>query len=147
MADDTQRFTIRPFSKTPRTDLKDAFRLYMSPSTLSLLRMRGGDVCTIWKDLSQKGNAVAWPAPEKIQDHIVQTSKMLQATYGLVLGDKVKIQKVDRPISTIRIACLEDVTSQGVDQSVKSPDLEHWEWFLEDPLGLSTQFYKRYSFD
>ena len=140
MADETQRFTIRPFSKTPRTDLKDAFRLYMSPLTLSLLRMRGGDVCTIWKDGSQKGKAIAWPAPEKIQEHIVQTSKMLQTTYGLVLGDRVNIRNDDRPISTVRIAYLEEVTTQGVDQSVKSPDLEHWEWFLEDPLGLSPRF-------
>ena len=65
--------------------------------------MRGGDVCTIWKDGSQKGKAIAWLTPEKIQKHIVQTSKILQTTYGLVLGDRAHIRKDDRPVSTICI--------------------------------------------
>ena len=135
---ETQRYTIRPFSKPARTDLKDAFRIYLSPAVLLLHKLKARDVCVLWKDALQKGSAIVWPAPEKLQDTVVQTSRLLQKTYNLSLGDKISLTKEENPISIVEIAILKEVAPDDVDDfnvGANERDNSHWEWFLEEPLG------------
>ena len=123
------RFTVRPFSRAPRTDRKDAFRIYLSPSALVLLKLRPGDLCV----LNQDGDcaprlAVAWMAPERIQDTVVQTSKTLQEIYGLKLGDKVTITKSGYELSSAVQVVVTEV-KQNI-ETLSNADKPYWEWVL-----------------
>ncbi|KAI9836086.1 MAG: hypothetical protein M1819_001700 [Sarea resinae] len=133
---DPPRFTVRPFSKPARTDLKDAFRVHLSAGALLQLRLRAGDPCRVLSVDGHGGPAIAWTAPEKIQDTLVQTSKVLQSIYKLKLGDKLAISKCDGPIDEASTVYLQDVTSTEGDEdgSEGSAEKSHWEWFLEYTL-------------
>lgn len=136
-----QGFVVRPLSRPARADLKDAFRIYLSPTSLLQYKLNAGDRCYLWKDSAQKHNAIVWPAPEKLQGTVVQTSKYLQTTYDLKLGDRVFLAKDERPLEVINTVYLQELTSRHdngeIDNSLDVCDVSHWEWFLEDPLGLS----------
>jgi len=131
-------FTVRPFSKQPRNDHKDAFRVHLSPSSLTFLRLRAGDLCSLQLAEGPPKTAIAWNALENIQNTVVQTSKTLQDCYGIKLGDKVSIAKVDGPIEEVETARLEEctdptrLTSYGV---LSETDRGHWEWCLEYSLS------------
>ncbi|KAI9887631.1 MAG: AAA+-type ATPase [Watsoniomyces obsoletus] len=126
---EAKQYTVRPLSRPARADLKDAFRIYVSPASLGILKLKSGDLCTIWSNGSQKGSAIAWPAPEKLQDTVVQTSKQLQNAYQLNLGDKIHIEKDEKPIPIINTAYVK--MDGDLDDSFEK---ERWEWLLEDPL-------------
>lgn len=134
---ESRSFTVRPFSKQPRNDLKDSFRVHLSPSSLTFLRLRAGDLCSLQLAEGTPKTAIAWNALENIQNTVVQTSKTLQDCYGIKLGDKVSIAKVHAPLEDVDTACLEECTdpdrisSYGV---LSESDRGHWEWCLEYPL-------------
>ena len=128
------KYTIRPFSKAARTDGKDTFRIYLSPATLLQHKLRAGDPCNITGSSGPARTAIAWTAPERIQDNVVQTSKALQTLYGFKLGDKVSISKRERTIQEVATACLAEKVPDGA-QALEAPDKGHWEWFLEMPLS------------
>jgi AAA family ATPase len=157
MASALHTYTVRPLSKPARADLKDAFRIFLSPSALLFLKLKAGDACSIWKESSpqqQRRTAIAWPAPEKLQEHVVQTSKPLQKAYQLNLGDKVHIQKADKGIDAIGTILLEEVEAAHNTKdnnhhhhphphpqhlplyALSRREKDHWAWLLEDPLGL-----------
>ncbi len=129
---EAKQYTVRPLSRPARADLKDAFRIYMSPASLGILKIKSGDPCSLSNNGSQIGNAIVWPAPEKLQDTVVQTSKQLQNAYRLNLGDKIHIEKDDKPVSIISTAYLKMNGDQG---NLHELEIEHWEWLLEDTLG------------
>ena len=140
MVADASIFVVRPFSKPARADLKDAFRIYLAPGALTQLGLKPGDLCEVWKDPSKKGKAVAWPPTEKLQENIVQTSKILQSTYGLRLGDKLSVQKSDaciRDIAAVYLRELQDDCMLGSSNDEQRREKFCWEWFLEKPLGLA----------
>lgn len=131
---ETSKYTIRPFSKPARTDGKDTFRIYLSPATLLLHKLRAGDPCSITGPTGPARTAIAWTAPEKIQDNVVQTSRALQTLYGFKLGDKVSISKHERPVQeVVTVSLAEKVPIDA--QALQAHDQEHWEWFLELPLS------------
>jgi AAA family ATPase len=138
-----QKFTVRPFSKPGRSDLNDAFRIYLSPTALLSLKLRSGDSCSILPEGSPARTAISWTAAEKIQDTVVQTSKVVQDLYGFRLGDKVSIVKADIPVPEVDVVTLEEAPKDHVDvpkgESTSSIDKTHWEWFLEHPL-LKAQY-------
>lgn len=126
-------YAIRPFSKPARTDLKDVFRLYLSPATMLLHELHAGDGCLIQIPAGSSVPAVAWPAPEKITDSVVQTSKTLQSLYGLKLGDKVSILRKDFSIIKAQTVTLCEL--YPVDANIPFTELSelegaHWAWFL-----------------
>ena len=130
---EASKYTIRPFSRSARTDGKDTFRVYLSPATLLLHKLRAGDACSLTSSELPARTAIAWPAPEKIQDNVVQTSKALQTLYSFKLGDKVTISKQEKSIQEAVTVSLSSKL-QGGTQSLEAQDKGHWEWFLELPL-------------
>lgn len=130
------KYTVRPFSKPARTDLKDTFRIYLSPATLLLHKLRAGDPSQIYTSDKPRRTAIAWTALEKIQDNVVQTSKVLQTLYGLKLGDKITISKQDARVQeVVSVSVTESTQNSGVSSfTMEEQDRKHWEWFLELPL-------------
>jgi len=140
---DPRLYTVRPFSKPPRTDLKDVFRVYLSPSTLLLHKLRSGDACILQMAEEEDDPevnpvpAIAWTAPERPQDNNVQTSKALQELHGLRLGDKVSIKALHDPITDANSVTLSEIPQADLqDPLAFLSELErgHWAWFLERPL-------------
>ncbi|KAI9873840.1 MAG: AAA+-type ATPase [Pleopsidium flavum] len=131
------KYTVRPFSKQARTDLKDAFRIYLSPATLLLHKLRAGDPCHMYTAEKPPRTAIAWTASEKIQHNVVQTSKVLQTLYGFRLGDKVSISQQETPVQdVINVSVLETTQDNGLlSSTIEQKDQRHWEWFLELPLS------------
>ena len=131
------KHTIRPFSRPARSDQKDAFRIYLSPSTLLLHKLRAGDPCYLTGSNGPSQTAVAWTAPEKIQDNVVQTSKVLQTLYGFRLGDKVSISRHEGPFQDVVTVCLREVSECNGHAvlPIEATQTDHWEWLLEHPLS------------
>ncbi|EEH19639.1 hypothetical protein PABG_01898 [Paracoccidioides brasiliensis Pb03] len=138
MAVEPPKFTVRPLLKQPRNDQRDSFRICLSPSSLLLVKIRAGDLCRLELAGGSPKTAIAWTAPEKIQDTIVQTSKVLQDLYGFKLGEKVSISRENEPLEDIAVVRLEECTDatklSGVGP-VQEADREHWAWGLEYPLS------------
>ena len=135
------RYTIRPFSKPARSDLRDAFRVYLSPATLLLHKLRSGDTCRLTYLDGQPMPATAWVAPEKIQDSVVQTSKAFQTLHGLKLGDKVSIQREDTSVEDAQTVLLSEIPQAQQDGahdalvSVDEVEQGHWKWLCKFALG------------
>ena len=134
---DPKTYVVRPFSKPARTDSKDVFRIHLSPATMLLHQFHAGDACWVEKSNEIIGSAIAWPALEKIVDSVVQTSKSLQALYGLKLGDKISILRNNAPIEGADSVVLCEFYSADVKDPLpplRADERLHWSWFLEYTL-------------
>ncbi|KAJ5096257.1 hypothetical protein NUU61_005613 [Penicillium alfredii] len=131
-------FTARPLSKQARSDFKDAFRIYLSSSSLAALRLRAGDICSLTPADGPPKTAIAWTATENIQNTVVQTSRTLQDRYGIKIGDKVAISRIDDALEDIESVSLLDC-SDPEKLAKLGPIAEaercHWEWALEFHLS------------
>ncbi|KLJ09184.1 hypothetical protein EMPG_15398 [Blastomyces silverae] len=138
MAADAPKFTVRPLSKQPRNDQKDSFRVFLSPSSLLLIKARPGDLCQLESPGGSPRTAIAWTAAEKIPDTIVQTSKTVQDLYGLKLGEKISVSREYEPLDEISAIRLEECTDASKVSAIgllPETDRPHWEWGLEYPLS------------
>jgi AAA family ATPase len=133
MSDKNMLFTVRPFEGPGKLDYKGAFRIYLSSPALMSLKLRVGDLCQLKLDGSSSKTAIAWNAAQKIQDSIVQTSKTLQELYGLKLGDKVIIEKVQRPLVVPKQVKLWEVTDGNA--ALSEDSRAHWEKYLQKELA------------
>ena len=125
-------YKVRPSS---RADLKDVFRIFLSPAQLLLHNLHAGDICHI-VTLHQSSTrpAIVWPATERIKDDVVQTSKALQILYGLKLDSRISIRRGDEVITDA-----DDITLREIAQNESGPvlpDLDedersHWAWRLK----------------
>ncbi|KAJ5734195.1 ATPase [Penicillium malachiteum] len=134
---DVRSFTARPLSKQARSDHKDAFRVYLSSSSLAGLRLRADDLCTLSSAEGAPKTAIAWTAVENIQGTVVQTSKTLQECYGIKVGEKLGITRIDGKLENINTVVLTDVSDpEKIERygSISAEDRGHWEWALEFPL-------------
>ena len=134
---ETRYFTVRPLSKQSRNDHRDAFRVYLSLSSLAFLKLRAGEPCNIYLPGGPLRTAVAWNATENIQNTVVQTSRTLQERYGIKIGEKITISKTDRPLDEItRVSIMECSDSDRVAKygTIPPSDICHWSWSLEHPL-------------
>lgn len=132
-----QTYTVRPFSKPARPDLKDLFRVYLSPTALLLHEFRAGDSCQLRNSDEVIGPATVWPAAEKIHDTVVQTSKTLQALYGLKLGDKISVLRTNLSIenaATITLVEVPRVAPKIPLPSLTETDRLHWAWVVQHIL-------------
>ena len=125
-------YKVRPWPS--RTDTRDIFRIFLSPSSLVLHKFSAGEICNIETPSGLVKPAVVWPAAEKIKEDIVQTSKALQKLYGLELGCKVLLSQTNHQIQDANDVALCEVFEDGSDVSL--PPLDeggrfHWSWFLE----------------
>jgi AAA family ATPase len=134
---DKTKFTVRPFSRPARTDLKDALRVNISASALLSLKLRAGDLCLLERDGLPDQPAIAWQAVEKIQDTVVQISKQIQELYELKLGDKISILNTERPIDDAETVVLHEVRPDDAStgEELSPEDLPHWAWIIQDPLS------------
>ncbi|KAE8348496.1 P-loop containing nucleoside triphosphate hydrolase protein [Aspergillus coremiiformis] len=130
-------FTVRPLSKQVRNDYRDAFRVYLSSTSLNAIKLRAGDVCTLSYSGECAKTAIVWNATENIQNTVVQTSRTLQDCYGIKLGEKVCISKVEgcleeiKSISLVECSDIDRITRYG---TLQAPEMHHWTWALEYPL-------------
>ena len=133
------RFTVRPFSRPARSDLKDSLRVNLSAAALLALKLHAGDQCILQQDGKPDRPAVAWQAVEKIQDTVVQISKTLQDLYGLKLGDKISIAvggSVVQDAQRIEVReVLQNENESSIDDQLSDGDRPHWEWLLQDPIS------------
>ncbi|KAL9619252.1 MAG: hypothetical protein Q9160_006104 [Pyrenula sp. 1 TL-2023] len=136
-----RKFTVRPLpSRLVRNDNKDAFRILLSGGALVGLKLGPGEPCNLHTDDGSVRTAIAWNALERIQDSVVQTSTVLQDTYSLKLGDKVRISKFEGSLPGIDTVTLEEVNQLDQEESsgqdaMTDEDRPYWEWYLEHPLG------------
>ncbi|EYE92587.1 putative AAA family ATPase [Aspergillus ruber CBS 135680] len=131
-------FTIRPLSKQPRNDYKDAFRVNLSSSSLAALKLRAGDVCNLKPAEGPPKTAIAWTATENLQNTVVQTSRALQDCYGIKIGEKVSIYKADSDLESIESLSLQDCSDPdrlSKYGQLSHADKPHWTWCLELPLS------------
>ncbi|KAJ5659094.1 ATPase [Penicillium longicatenatum] len=134
---DVRSFTVRPVSKQPRSDYKDAFRIYLSSSSLASLRLRADDLCDISFAEGPPKTAIAWTAVENIQSTVVQTSKALQDCYGIKVGGKINITRIDGALEEIKSVVLVDCSEpEKIERygQISAEERCHWEWALEFPL-------------
>ncbi|KAL9604382.1 MAG: hypothetical protein Q9219_000570 [cf. Caloplaca sp. 3 TL-2023] len=93
-----------------------------------------GDICDLSKDNSQSFPALAWPASEKIQDTIVQTTKPLQTLYSLKLGDQVSLSRSSTSIQDAHEICVsecQDSEQRPLQASLHQSEERNWAWLLE----------------
>lgn len=136
MADKTQ-YAVRPFSKSPRTDRKDFFRIYLSQTNLVLHDLKGGEICRIHTQGDLRGHAIVWKAPENIQDSVVQIPNTLQTLYRLSTKDKVSLTHSTLPIPDADTVTMCEISSSGPKPSVPNIDPSHkihWAWHLKGIL-------------
>ncbi|KAI9721022.1 MAG: hypothetical protein M1812_002501 [Candelaria pacifica] len=127
-------YAVRP-SKSARTDLKDAFRVFLSGAALNREKLDIGEICILRSTEGASGTAIAWLGKD-IGDTVVQTSKTLQAAYGFTLKDKVTISKAE---PTTRIVDAENIQLSDLKQEVDckgqssnpTNDDVHWAWYLK----------------
>jgi len=129
----SMQFIVRPFEGPGKSEYKGAFRVYLSSPALVLLKLRAGDLCQLKLDGSSVRTAIAWNATQKIQDSIVQTSKTLQELYGLKLGDKITIERAQRPLDIPKQVKLWEVTdgNAALSEDSRGP----WEKYLQKELA------------
>lgn len=131
-------FTVRPLSKQVRSDLRESFRIYLTTASLAYLKLSPGNLCSLHVEgATEKKTAIAWNAVEPIKNTVIQASGTLQELYGIKLGDKLTITKVESAPSEADTVFVEECTSP--EKLVKygplsDADLGHWEWTLEFPL-------------
>ncbi|PLN81178.1 AAA-domain-containing protein [Aspergillus taichungensis] len=131
-------FTVRPLSKQPRSDHKDAFCIYLASTSLASLRLRPGDVCSLTPPGEASKTAIAWRASENIQTSVLQASRTLQDCYGIKPGEKVSVNKLEQPLEEIEAISL--LECSDTDRTAKygplaHADKNHWAWSLEFVLS------------
>jgi AAA family ATPase len=135
---DHRLFTVRPLSKQARSDHKDAFRIYLSSSSLAALNLRAGDICSVNTPDGHPKTAVAWTAAENIQSTVVQTSRTFQDCYEIKVGEKISINRAEdllEEIDRVYITECSDVDRLTRYGRIPSKAKDHWEWALGFPLS------------
>lgn len=135
---ETRLFTVRPLSKQARSDFKDAFRVNLSSSSLAALKLRAGDACNLQPVEGRPKTAIAWTATENIQNTVVQASRTLQDCYGIKIGEKISINRVDHSLEATNTVFLQDCTDLDKLEKygqLSDADKIHWTWGLELPLS------------
>ncbi|OJJ06884.1 hypothetical protein ASPVEDRAFT_33145 [Aspergillus versicolor CBS 583.65] len=131
-------FTIRPLPKQVRNDHRDAFRVYLSTTSLASLKLKAGDVCRLLLPGGSSKQAIAWNSAESIGKSVVQTSRTLQDCYRVKLGDQVSIVRVDEPLVDVDSVSLIDCSDADRTEKygpIYPSDRNHWAWALELPLS------------
>ncbi len=130
---DNRSYIVRPPPKAPRTDLKDAFWIYLSPGNLLLHGLRPGEICQI-RDLQGTSGLAIARDNAKIQDSVVQVSPTIQAIHGFKLGDHISIQAFKDSITTVGSVTLEESFNPNIKETMAFTDRPHWAWIAEDAL-------------
>ena len=128
-----RNYIVRPSPKPARTDFRDVFWIYLSPANLLLHGLRPGDNCRLQTPRGAPTYAIVFENA-KIQDSVVQTSKTLQAIYGLKLGDNISLSPSRESIPVVTQVALEEVVKDEAKGPISESDRVHWAWIVEDAL-------------
>ncbi|KAL2836035.1 P-loop containing nucleoside triphosphate hydrolase protein [Aspergillus pseudoustus] len=131
-------FIVRPLSKQVRNDNRDAFRVYLSSTSLAALKLKAGDVCRILLPGGGSKDAIAWNSLESIGKSIVQTSRTLQDCYGIKIGEQISLVRVEESLQEIGSISLTDCSDPDKIEKygpIPIPDRQHWAWSLEFSLS------------
>ncbi|KAL8826838.1 MAG: hypothetical protein Q9170_007250 [Blastenia crenularia] len=94
-------------------------------------------MCEIHDPNQSSFPAIVWPASEKIQDNIIQTTKAFQTLYGLKLGDQVLLSRTSKTIldahDVVASEC-QDTGNHSLLPSLQPPETDHWAWLLRCSL-------------
>ncbi|KAJ5473663.1 hypothetical protein N7475_003229 [Penicillium sp. IBT 31633x] len=135
---EVRSFTARPLSKQQaRKDFKDAFRVYLSSSSLAALRLQTESICTLRQADGPPKTAIAWYAAENIQNTVMQISRTLQDCYDIKIGEKVAITRAEGSLKDIDLVTLADCSDPeklARYGSISENDRPHWEWALDEKL-------------
>ena len=125
---------IRTLPNTERSDRKDVSRVFLSMDALIELRLEAGQPCTVWKleDAESKREAIAWPSAQKINKNVMQMFKSFQDHCGFRLEDRIAVAPAG-PLMTADSVVLRDMSGGA---ALEDKDRQHWEWYLEDKLGM-----------
>jgi hypothetical protein len=133
-------FKIRTYNPSQeRQDQRDVSRVYYNGDTILDMELKTGQPCYMWKieDVeSQRREAVVWQAYQNINKNVVQMNKTFQEACGFKYEDRIAVA----PAPSLQYAhcvVLRDVT---VTASLSVRDRPHWEWCLEDKLGMHLFF-------
>lgn len=131
-------FTARPLSKQQaRKDFRDAFRVYLSSSSLAALRLQTESICILRQADGPPKTAIAWYAAENIQSTVMQISRTLQDCYDIKIGEKVSVTRAEGPledIDTVTLADCSDSEKIAKHGLISEIDRSHWEWALDEKL-------------
>ncbi|KAL8694223.1 MAG: hypothetical protein Q9218_001110 [Villophora microphyllina] len=126
-------YTVRPYNSA-KANLKDAFRIFLSSTELHSKGFRPGDPCQLRTTDDLSFPAIVWPATEKIQNHIIQTSKILQNVYGLKLGDQVHLSRSPNSVLDANDVVITECEEQDGQSRLTGNERAHWAWLLEYEL-------------
>ena len=144
------QYKVRPWP--PRADLKDFLRIFLSTSQLRFHKLLAGDVCHIvTHDPPSNRPAIAWPAPHKIGDNVVQLSIALQEAYDLSFDKRVSIHRGNMPITNANEVTLVEVPPRGTILPVlpyhEEDDGPGWLWFAKRHLSKEGTLTPGFTFD
>jgi AAA family ATPase len=125
-------YTVR--KRTDSADLKDLFKVYLSPMALQLQSLAPGDLCMILKAGDVKGPVIVWPAPEKLLDTVILLSNRLKELYEIKLGEKISLSHNNYSLEDSSHVKLREVlqANPGTSSStVSEADKPHWAWLSE----------------
>lgn len=130
-------FIVRPLSNSGRAKSNDTFRVYLSSKAIASLNGHAGDIFEAGRTAgveSRSSQVEIWPAQEKIQDSIIQTSRSLQNHLRLSLGDHVSLVKSDQLMGDcVKLGICE--THDSEDKAIPLDEVAHWEYILEQIIG------------
>ena len=127
-------YSLRPLPKPVRTDLKDVFRVYLSSNAMASHQLQSGSNVQLRTDDGRLVPAIAWNASERIQDSVIQTSKIFQELHGLKLGGKITLEPGQyflHDAKTVTLCEVERSESGPILAPLNGTESKHWAWFLE----------------
>ncbi|KAL9615281.1 MAG: hypothetical protein Q9167_000252 [Letrouitia subvulpina] len=113
---ETKKCVVRP-CRNQRTDLKEAFHVYFSATTISLLGLHAGKLCNIITPDNRSLPAIAWKAVEKVKDYAILTTRILQEAYNLKLDDEVIILRSEKSVRDAKEVVLEEISDTDHDNA------------------------------
>lgn len=131
-------YTVRELLKSPRVELKEIFRAYLSSTALQIRNLRSGDICTVvTKTGDVKGAVIVWPVAEKSDDKTIRVSKPLQLLYDIKLNDGISLTKQDGQVEDcihINLQEIPPANSASSSSTLNEINRPHWKFVLEHIL-------------
>lgn len=124
---ESRRYTVRP-NNPAKADSKDLLRVVLSPNALQHHKLRAGDVCRVSPSSQSSFLAIAWPATERIQDNIIQTTKAFRFMSSLKLGDQVSLSRTAQGVLVAKHVILSEVQDAETDSSSPTLDGDRRSW-------------------
>jgi hypothetical protein len=129
-------FKIRTYNpSSERQDQRDVSRVYFNGDTQLEMDLKTGLPCYIWKienGQAERREALAWPSNQNINKNVIQMHKTFQEVCGFKYEDRIAVAPAPA-LQFARCVVVRDITATS---PLSVRDRPHWEWCLEDKLGM-----------